>query len=302
MVRSRAARALGFGDLHQDAPGVIEIASATVGERDRARGALQKSRAEMRLQCGHESGRCRRRKPQLSRGGRKAAEVGDGNEDIHGFQAVHLDYCSICNSAMSNASIVAERLAPYSLRMAIPSDVAFSPSVKAAQTRLGSRKSYARMEENGGWETQITDELADFIGEQTSFFFATASAAGQPYVQHRGGPKKFLKVVDKHTLSFADYPGNRQYISIGNLAENPKVQLFLIDYAHRRRVKIWGEAKVVEKDGERSMVVTVSAWDVNCPQYIPQRLEAEDVRLALAARDEKIATLEARIKELEHPR
>jgi predicted pyridoxine 5'-phosphate oxidase superfamily flavin-nucleotide-binding protein len=151
------------------------------------------------------------------------------------------------------------------------------------------------------------------VAEQRSLFLATASAGGQPYVQHRGGPPGFLHVLDPHTLAFADFAGNRQYISLGNLSENPKVLLFLIDYAERRRVKIWGEAKVVEHDAallarlapagyrarpERAIVIRVTAWDANCPQHIPQRLEAADVEAALAARDARIAELEAEVAAL----
>jgi predicted pyridoxine 5'-phosphate oxidase superfamily flavin-nucleotide-binding protein len=195
-----------------------------------------------------------------------------------------------------------------------PSDVAFTPAVKAIQTQKGSRQAYARMERGAGWETLITEELAAFVAEQTSFFLATANAEGQPYIQHRGGPKGFLRVLDEHTLGFADYRGNRQYISLGNLSENPKAHLFLIDYAAQRRIKIWGEARVVENDpallaklapagydaqSERAIVVRVCAWDVNCPQHIPQRLEAADVAAALAARDARIAELEARLAERE---
>jgi predicted pyridoxine 5'-phosphate oxidase superfamily flavin-nucleotide-binding protein len=193
------------------------------------------------------------------------------------------------------------------------SDVAFTDRVKAVQQRLGSRESYARLERDGGFETVIDDALAAFVSEQRSLFLATASAAGQPYVQHRGGPPGFLHVLDPHTLAFADFAGNRQYISLGNLAENPKVLLFLIDYAERRRVKIWGEAKVVEDDPallarlapsgykarpERAIVIHVTAWDANCPQHIPQRLEAADVEAALAARDARIAELEAEVAAL----
>jgi uncharacterized protein len=192
-----------------------------------------------------------------------------------------------------------------------PSDVAFSDSVKAVQARLGSRKSYARLETGDGWETTISPDLAGFIGEQISFFLATASAAGQPYIQHRGGPQGFLRVLDDQTLAFADFRGNRQYVTLGNLAENPKVCLFLIDYVHRQRVKIWGEARVVEDDPalvarlmvpgyydarpERAIVVSVATWDANCPQHIPVRFEAADVEAALAARDRRIAELEAEL-------
>ncbi len=193
------------------------------------------------------------------------------------------------------------------------SDIAFTDTVKALQARHGSRTAYARMEQGGGWETTITPDVAAFIGDQTSCFVATVNAKGQPYIQHRGGPKGFLKIIDDHTLGFADFRGNRQYISVGNLQENPKVHLFLIDYGHRRRVKIWGEATVVEDDPElltslanatydgtpeRAIVIRVAAWDANCPQHIPQRLEAADVAAALAARDARIAALEARVAEL----
>ena len=198
--------------------------------------------------------------------------------------------------------------------MSPSSDVAFTSTVKAIQTRKGSRQAYARMEQRGGWETEITEELAAFIGEQTSFFLATANAEGQPYIQHRGGPKGFLRVLDERTLAFADFRGNRQYISLGNLEDNPKVHLFLMDYAHRRRVKLWGEARVVEDDpvllaklapvgydahAERAFVIRVAAWDENCPQHIPQRLEAADVAAALAERDARIAELEGRLRRFE---
>ena len=133
---------------------------------------------------------------------------------------------------------------------AYSSDVAFTPSVKAVQARKGSRRSYARIEERGGWQTCITSDLARFIEAQTSIFLATATREGQPYIQHRGGPAGFLKVLDDKTIGFADFVGNKQYITQGNLAENPKAYLFLIDYAHRQRVKIWGEARVIEGDAE----------------------------------------------------
>jgi predicted pyridoxine 5'-phosphate oxidase superfamily flavin-nucleotide-binding protein len=193
------------------------------------------------------------------------------------------------------------------------SDVAFTPAVKAIQTRRGSRRNYARMEERGGFKTAISDELAEFIAAQRSFFIATANLEGQPYVQHRGGPPGFLRVLDNHTLAFADYAGNRQYISLGNLADNPRAQLFLIDYAERRRVKIWGTARVVDSDAtllaklmpegyrarpEQAIVFDVSAWDANCPQHIPRRFEAEDVEAALQQRDQRIAELEAELRVL----
>jgi predicted pyridoxine 5'-phosphate oxidase superfamily flavin-nucleotide-binding protein len=196
---------------------------------------------------------------------------------------------------------------------AYSSDVAFTPSVKAVQSRKGSRRAYAHQEEAGAWRTGITPDLAEFIAAQTSVFLATASAEGQPYIQHRGGPAGFLHVLDERTIGFADFAGNRQYITLGNLAENPKAYLFLIDYAHRRRIKLWGEACVVEGDAELAaklmpegykarveqvILFTVAAWDSNCPQHIPQRFEAADVAAALAERDERIAALEGEVKRL----
>jgi uncharacterized protein len=196
------------------------------------------------------------------------------------------------------------------------SDVAFTPTVKAVQARKGSRESYQRMEHKGGWRTTITPDLAGFIAAQNSAFLATANAEGQPYIQHRGGPRGFLRVLDEQTIGFADFAGNRQYITQGNLADNPKAYLFLIDYAHRRRVKIWGEARVVEGDDtliaklmpenykarpEQVILFTVAAWDTNCPQHIPQRFEAADVAAALAERDGRIAELEAEIQRLRAP-
>ena len=195
-----------------------------------------------------------------------------------------------------------------------PSDIAFTPTVKAIQRRKGSRTSYERMEAGQGWSTTITADLADFIAAQTSVFFGTASADGQPYIQHRGGPPGFLHVLDERTMAFADYRGNRQYISQGNLADNPKAFLFLIDYARRQRIKIWGEARVVEDDPklvqslmpegykarpEQAFILTVSAWDSNCPQHIPQRFEAADGAAALEERDRRIEELTKRLKDLE---
>ena len=193
------------------------------------------------------------------------------------------------------------------------SDVAFTPAVKAIQARKGSRKAHARVEQNGGWRTEIDEHLTAYLAETYSLYFATASADGQPYIQHRGGPKGFIKVLDKNTLAFADYSGNRQYITQGNLSENPKTNIFLMDYAHRRRVKIWGEARVVDDDPalmkslmpkgykarpEQVIVFTVSAWDTNCPQHIPQKFAAADVAAALAQRDARIAELEAELAAL----
>ena len=193
------------------------------------------------------------------------------------------------------------------------SDIAFTPSVKAIQTRKGSRHGYARMEQGGSWEAAITPELQEFIALQTSFYMATVNADGQPYIQHRGGPAGFLRVLDEHTLAFVDFSGNKQYISQGNLSENPKAHLFLMDYAHRQRIKIWGEAMVIEGDTERMakwmpadykakpeqlIVFTVAAWDANCPQHIPVRLDAVKVKEALNAKDQRIHELEAELARL----
>ena len=193
------------------------------------------------------------------------------------------------------------------------SDIAFTPSVKAIQTRKGSRHGYARMEQGGSWEAAITPELQEFIALQTSFYMATVNADGQPYIQHRGGPAGFLRVLDEHTLAFVDFSGNKQYISQGNLSENPKAHLFLMDYAHRQRIKIWGEAKVIEGDTElmakwmpadykakpeQLIVFTVAAWDANCPQHIPVRLDAVKVKEALNAKDQRIHELEAALARL----
>ncbi len=193
------------------------------------------------------------------------------------------------------------------------SDIAFTPAVKAIQARKGSRNAHAQREQRGAWETAVTPELADFIARQRSIFLATANAAGQPYIQHRGGPPGFLHVVDEHTLAFADFRGNRQYISQGNLQENAQAFIFLIDYSLRQRIKIWGCARVVEgeealmktlmPDGykarpEQVLLFTVQAWDANCPQHIPQRFEAEDVARAIAERDERIAALEDEVAQL----
>lgn len=195
-----------------------------------------------------------------------------------------------------------------------PSDIVFTPSVKARQQENGSRAGYANFETARGWESRVTPILAEFIAAQTSFYMATANTQGQPYMQHRGGPRGFLHVLDDHTLAFADYAGNKQYITAGNLDDNPKAQLFLMDYANAQRVKIWGEAKVVTGDPvlttrvsspdyaakvERVIVFTIKAWDANCHKHIPQLLKAEDVIPAIRERDQKIAALESRLKELE---
>ena len=193
------------------------------------------------------------------------------------------------------------------------SDVAFTSAVKTIQARKGSRDAYAHVEQRGGWRTEIDADLAARLAEANSLYFATSTADGQPYIQHRGGPKGFVKILDKNTLAFADYSGNRQYITEGNLSENPRAYIFLMDYAHRRRVKIWGEARVVDDDPallaslmpggykarpEQVILFRISAWDTNCPQHIPQKFDAADVAAALAARDARIVELEAELAAL----
>lgn len=195
------------------------------------------------------------------------------------------------------------------------SDIAFTPAVKAAQERLGSRPGYARMEQKGGWTDRVTPDLATFVAARDSFYMATASAAGQPYIQHRGGPPGFLKVIDEHTLAFADFSGNRQYISLGNLSENHRAFLFLMDYAGRRRIKIWGCARFVEDDPdllarlvedtydarpERALVFTVEAWDVNCPQHITPRFTEREMAPAIRkSMESAVQQFQARIDALE---
>ncbi len=195
------------------------------------------------------------------------------------------------------------------------SDIAFTTAVKVAQEQRGSREAYTRMEQRGGWQSKVTADLAEFIAQRDSFYLSTASAEGQPYIQHRGGPKGFLKVLDEQTLAFADFVGNAQYISIGNLDENDKAFIFLMDYPNRRRIKIWGTAKVVEGDDElldrlvdaeyrgkpqRAFVFQVEAWDVNCPQHIKPRWTEEEISPVvdeLRARVDQLADENRRLRE-----
>ena len=196
---------------------------------------------------------------------------------------------------------------------AFVSDVAFTPAVKRAQERLGSRAAYARVESGRGWPQEITAELAAFVAERDSFYLATSTADGQPYVQHRGGPKGFLKVMDGQRLAFADYGGNKQYLTLGNLSENPRAFLFLMDYANRARIKIWGMARVIEDDPallasladpgykarpERAIVFTVEAWNSNCSQHITPRYTEEQIAPAVARLTQRIQELEAELAAL----
>jgi len=193
------------------------------------------------------------------------------------------------------------------------SDIAFTPAVKALQERNGSRAGYARMAEKKDWHDTVTPDLAAFLAERDSFYLASASAEGRPYIQHRGGPKGFLKVLDDKRLAFADFGGNRQYISAGNLSENDQAAIFLMDYPNRRRLKLWGRARVVEDDPEllarlvepgykakpeRAFLFEVEAWDVNCPQHITPRYSEAEIAPALAKLQARIAELEAEVKRL----
>lgn len=187
------------------------------------------------------------------------------------------------------------------------SDIAFSPAVKAIQQQYGSRKTYERVEQGHGWANTVTPELEDFLSELDMFYLSTANSDGQPYIQYRGGPKGFLKAIDNRTLGFADFSGNRQYISVGNLSENPKAFIFLMDYANQRRIKIWGNARIELDDQEllakltdpaypaqveRAVLFEIEAWDINCRQHIHRRFDEASVA-------ENVKRLQDRISELE---
>jgi predicted pyridoxine 5'-phosphate oxidase superfamily flavin-nucleotide-binding protein len=195
----------------------------------------------------------------------------------------------------------------------IPSDIAFTPAVKAIQLAKGSRASYSRLEHGDGWESKITPELAEYIEHMDMFYLGTASAAGQPYIQHRGGPPGFLKVLNPQTLGFADFRGNRQYIAVGNLSENPKAIIYLMDYPNRQRIKLWGTAKVVEADPvllerlqmeaypakvERAILFHVEAWDMNCHQHIQPRYADRQLAPVIERFQARITELEAEVERL----
>lgn len=192
------------------------------------------------------------------------------------------------------------------------SEIAFTPSVKTQQERLGSRQAMQRFE---GIErrTAIDADLVSFVQARDSFYLGTASADGRPYIQHRGGPAGFLKVRDEHTLAFADFGGNRQYITLGNLAENDRAFIFLMDYPNRRRIKLWGRARVVDDDPElladltdmdyggvpeRAIVFEVEAWDINCTQHIRQRFSEAEIAPTILALKQRIAELEGEVERL----
>ena len=196
-----------------------------------------------------------------------------------------------------------------------PSDIAFSPSVKAVQSANGSRDSYAKMEMGGSWETTISEELRNFLAELDMFYLGTANSVGQPYIQYRGGAPGFLKVIDNKTLGFADFGGNRQYITLGNIAENPKAFIFLMDYSRSQRIKLWGTLRVVQEDDllldqlrdpeypgkvERAILFEIEAWDVNCPQHIHKRFSQKQISPIIEQMKRRIAELESKLKVLEN--
>ena len=195
-----------------------------------------------------------------------------------------------------------------------PSDIAFTPAVKAIQAEKGSRTSYAKMEERGGWQTTVTPELESFLADLDMFYLGTANAQGQPYIQYRGGAPGFLKPIDEKTLGFADFGGNQQFISFGNLSENSKAFIFLMDYVHRRRIKLWGTARVVEGDAqlendlrdpeypgkvERVILFEMDAWDINCPQHIHKRFPQREVAPVVEQLQERVQELQAQLATLQ---
>lgn len=191
-------------------------------------------------------------------------------------------------------------------------EIVFPPAAQRAQAKRGSARAYAGKVESG-FPNTITPDLAAFIAERDTAFLATVSEAGAPYIQHRGGPKGFIKVIDEHTLGFADYAGNRQYITISNLEGNTRAFLFLLDFATRTRIKLWGKARVVEADDalieklfdkgyrakpQRVVLFTLDAWDINCSQHITPRFTQAEILEATQALQERIAAVEAENAEL----
>ncbi|MFG6103536.1 pyridoxamine 5'-phosphate oxidase family protein [Leptothoe sp. EHU-05/26/07-4] len=191
-------------------------------------------------------------------------------------------------------------------------DIAFTPAVKAAQTQRGSRETYERYTAKAPPNDTITPELAEFITQMDGGYLGTIGSNGYPYIQFRGGPPGFLKVLDNKTIGFADFSGNVQYITVGNLSENDKSFLFLMDYRHRRRFKLWGRAHYVENDPElieqlhmpgypakieRAVLFTLEAFSQNCPQHIPVRYSEQDLQDAIEA---ATAPLQAKIIALEN--
>lgn len=194
-----------------------------------------------------------------------------------------------------------------------PSDIAFTPAVKAIQFAKGSRSSYSKMEERGSWQTTVTPELEAFLADLDMFYLGTSNAEGQPYIQYRGGPPGFLQVIDEQTLGFADFGGNQQFISLGNLSENPKAFIFLMDYVHSRRIKLWGKARIVEGDAqlennlrdpeypgkvERVVLFEIEAWDINCPQHIHKRFPQREIALVVEQLQQQVQELKEQLATL----
>jgi predicted pyridoxine 5'-phosphate oxidase superfamily flavin-nucleotide-binding protein len=192
-------------------------------------------------------------------------------------------------------------------------DIIFPPRVREEQRRRGSRETYEARERKRPWPDEVRTDLEAFLATLDTAFLGTVSRDGRPYIQHRGGPKGFIKVIDRKTLAFADFAGNRQYITLANLADNDNAYLFLLDFATRQRVKIWGRARVVEDDPEllarlvdtdyrgrpeRAIVFTIEAWDTNCQNHITARYSEAEIRQATAALAERIAALEAELAAL----
>ena len=194
-------------------------------------------------------------------------------------------------------------------------ELMFTPKVRQMQTAHGSRSAYARLSEgSGSVPDPLTIQEAGFIAERDSFYMATVSETGWPYVQHRGGPTGFLKVIDEHTIGFADYRGNRQYVSVGNLGNDDRVSLFLMDYPNRQRLKLIGHARMVDAatepeitaklhDGyaakvERGIVIKVEGYDWNCPQHITPRYTVPEIEAMLQPVQKKIKALENENAEL----
>jgi predicted pyridoxine 5'-phosphate oxidase superfamily flavin-nucleotide-binding protein len=241
-------------------------------------------------------------------------EHGDAVDPVH-------DNFGYCNKALSNSRIITEsriwekaacrsiQPAASAVEATMPdnSTLVFPPAAQRAQAERGSAHGYARRLASGFPDT-VTPELASFVAELDTAFLATVSELGAPYIQHRGGPKGFIKVLDDKTLGFADYAGNRQYITLSNLEQNDRAFLFLLDFANRRRIKVWGRARVVEDDPallarladpgyrarpERAILFRVEAWDVNCPQHITPRFSEPEIAEATAALRDRLAALEA---------
>jgi predicted pyridoxine 5'-phosphate oxidase superfamily flavin-nucleotide-binding protein len=190
-----------------------------------------------------------------------------------------------------------------------PEDVMFSPAVKAEQSRLGSREAF----EDRDWQTEITDDLRQFLAAIDTFFLATASADGRPYIQHRGGPAGFLKPIGSHMLAFADFAGNRQYITLGHLKENDRAHIFILHYATQQRLKLWGRARVIEDDAElmerlvdpsykakpqRAIAFRIEAWDINCRQHIVARYSEAEIAPAVNQLTQRIKELEEEVARL----